>query len=71
MEILPLDCRLEDIFWSYVYQDVSHHHFFILDWKFEKNSTKILCMHASNGFSLNSETDGLGGGFTHQTIMSP
>ncbi|UCF58899.1 MAG: GNAT family N-acetyltransferase [Candidatus Bathyarchaeota archaeon] len=42
MEIFPLDSRLEDIFWSYVYQDVPHHHFFILDWKFEKNSTKIL-----------------------------
>lgn len=42
MEILPLDSRLEDIFWNHVYQDVPHHHFFILDWKFEKNSTKIL-----------------------------
>lgn len=42
MEILPLDSRLEDIFWNYVYQDVPHHHFFILDWKFEKNSTEIL-----------------------------
>jgi len=42
MEILPLDSRLEDVFWNHVYQDVPHHHFFILDWKFEKNSTKIL-----------------------------
>jgi len=42
MEMLPLDSRLEDIFWNHVYQDVPHHHFFILDWKFEKNSTKIL-----------------------------
>ena len=42
MEILPLDSRLEDVFWNYVYQDVPHHHFFILDWKFEKNSTEIL-----------------------------
>jgi RimJ/RimL family protein N-acetyltransferase len=42
MEILSLDSELEDIFWNYVYQDVPHHHFFILDWKFEKNLTKIL-----------------------------
>ena len=42
MEILPLDSRFEDIFWNCVYQDVPHHHFFILDWKFEKSSTKIL-----------------------------
>lgn len=42
MEMLPLDSGLEDVFWNYVYQDVPHHHFFILDWKFEKNSTKIL-----------------------------
>ena len=42
MEILSLDSELEDIFWNYVYQDVPNHHFFILDWKFEKNSTKIL-----------------------------
>ena len=27
MEILPLDSRLEDIFWNHVYQDVPHHHF--------------------------------------------
>ena len=42
METLPLDSRLEDVFWNHVYQDIPHHHFFILDLKFEKNSTKIL-----------------------------
>ena len=48
MEILTLDSGLEDIFWSYVYQDVPHHHFFILDWKFEKESTKILLALKAN-----------------------
>jgi len=48
MEILTLDSGLEDIFWNYVYQDVPHHHFFILDWKFEKDSTKILLALKAN-----------------------
>ena len=33
---------------NYVYQDVPHHHFFILDWKFEKDSTKILLALKAN-----------------------
>jgi len=48
MEILTLDSGLEDIFWNYVYQDVPHHHFFILDWKFGKDSTKILLALKAN-----------------------
>lgn len=42
MDIVSLAPAFEDVFWDYVNQDVPHHHFFILDWKLEKDSTKIL-----------------------------
>jgi hypothetical protein len=42
MKIVPLDSSLEPIFWNYVNQDIPHHYFFILDWEYSRDSTKIL-----------------------------
>lgn len=42
MNVLPLDPRLEPLFWKHVYQDIPHHYFFILDMKRDRASTKIL-----------------------------
>jgi len=42
MKIASLDSSLEPIFWNYVNQDIPHHYFFILDWKYSRDSTKIL-----------------------------
>jgi len=42
MKIVPLDSNLEPMFWDYVNQDIPHHYFFILDWKYSRDSTKIL-----------------------------
>jgi len=42
MKIVPLDSILEPLFWNYVNQDIPHHFFFILDWKYSRDSTKIL-----------------------------
>jgi ribosomal protein S18 acetylase RimI-like enzyme len=42
MKIVSLDSTLEPVFWDYANQDVPHHYFFILDWKYSKDSTKIL-----------------------------
>ncbi len=41
MKVLPLDSRLEPLFWKHVYQDIPHHYFFILDMKRDRASTKI------------------------------
>jgi len=42
MKITPLDSTLEPIFWNYVNQDIPHYYFFILDWKYSRDFTKIL-----------------------------
>ena len=42
MKIVPLDSSLEPAFWNYVNQDIPHHYFFILDWKYSRDFTKIL-----------------------------
>lgn len=42
MKVLPLDSHLEPMFWEHVYQDVSHHYFFILDMKHDRASTEML-----------------------------
>lgn len=42
MKIVPLDSSLEPKFWNYINQDIPHHYFFILDWKYSRDSTKIL-----------------------------
>ncbi len=42
MNVVPLDSRLEPMFWEYVYQDIPHHFFFILDMKRSRASTEIL-----------------------------
>ena len=42
MKVLPLDSKLEPLFWKHVYQDIPHHYFFILDMKRDRSSTKIL-----------------------------
>jgi len=41
MKVLPLDSHIEQVFWKYVYQDVPHYYFFILDMKHDRASTKI------------------------------
>jgi len=42
VKVLPLDSRLEPLFWKHVYQDILHHYFFILDMKRDRASTKVL-----------------------------
>jgi len=42
MKVLPLDSRLEPLFWRHVYQDIPHHYFFILDMKRDRASTQVL-----------------------------
>jgi len=42
MKVLPLDSRLEPLFWKHVYQDIPHHYFFILDMKRDRASTQVL-----------------------------
>ncbi len=42
MKILPLSPALEPKFWEYVNQDIPHNYFFALDWKYNRNDTKIL-----------------------------
>lgn len=42
MKIVPLDSSLEPIFWNYVNQDIPHYYFFILDWTYSTELTKIL-----------------------------
>jgi RimJ/RimL family protein N-acetyltransferase len=42
MKIVSLDSALEPDFWDYVNQDIAHYYFFILDWKYSRDSTKIL-----------------------------
>jgi len=42
MKVLPLDSRLEPLFWKHIYQDIPHHYFFILDMNRDRASTKIL-----------------------------
>ena len=41
MKLLPLDSDLEPLFWKYVYHDVPHYYFFILDMKHDRPSTSI------------------------------
>ncbi len=42
MEIVSLSPALEPIFWEQVNQDIPHYFFFALDWKHNRNDTKIL-----------------------------
>jgi len=42
MRIVPLDPSLEPVFWKYVNQDIPHLYFFILDWRYSKESAKII-----------------------------
>jgi len=42
MKVLPLDSRLEPLFWKHVYQDIPHHYFFLLDMNRDRASTKVL-----------------------------
>jgi len=48
MKIVPLDSSLEPVFWNYVNQDIPHHYFFILDWKYSREFTKILLAFKQN-----------------------
>jgi len=41
MRIVPLDSSWESAFWNYVLRDVPEYYFFILDWKLNKEKTKI------------------------------
>lgn len=49
MRVLPLDSRLESLFWKHVYLDIPHHYFFILDMKHDRPSTRILLALDENG----------------------
>ena len=42
MKVVPLDSRLEPVFWEYVYNDIPHYYFFISDMKHDRASTEIL-----------------------------
>jgi predicted GNAT family acetyltransferase len=42
MRVVALSSNLEPGFWSYVYEDVPHHYFFILDMARARASTRIL-----------------------------
>jgi len=42
MEIVSLEPHLEPIFWEQVTRDIPHHFFFALDWKHNRDKTKIL-----------------------------
>lgn len=42
MKIAPLSPALEPKFWEHVNQDIPHYFFFALDWKHNRNDTKIL-----------------------------
>lgn len=42
MEIVPLAPALEHVFWRHVNQDIPHYYFFALDWKYDKDVSKIL-----------------------------
>jgi ribosomal protein S18 acetylase RimI-like enzyme len=48
MKVLPLDSHLESLFWQYVYEDVPHYYFFILDMRHYRAPTEIL-------FALNGQ----------------
>jgi len=42
MKVVSLDSDLEPLFWNYMNQDIPHYYFFILDWTYSKELTKIL-----------------------------
>lgn len=42
MEIESLELALEPLFWEYINQDIPNYYFFALDWKYDKDATKIL-----------------------------
>jgi len=42
MEIVFLELALEPLFWEHINQDIPHYYFFALDWKYDKDATKIL-----------------------------
>ncbi len=42
MEIVSLELALEPLFWEHINQDIPHYYFFALDWKYNKDATKIL-----------------------------
>jgi len=48
MTIVSLDSTLEPMFWNYVNQDTPHYYFFILDWRYSRDSTKILLALVQN-----------------------
>lgn len=41
MKVIPLDQSVEKAFWNHVNQDQLDYHFFIFDWKLNKDQTKI------------------------------
>jgi ribosomal protein S18 acetylase RimI-like enzyme len=41
MKILPLDSKLEPLFWKHVYRDIPDYFFFIADMKYDRDNTKI------------------------------
>jgi len=42
MEVVSLEPALEPIFWKQVNQDIPHYYFFAYDWKYNRDTTKIL-----------------------------
>lgn len=42
MKVVPLEESLEQTFWNHVNQDPPDYYFFILDWKLNRDKTKIL-----------------------------
>ena len=42
MEIVSLNTVHESIFWKHVNQDIPHYFFFVFDWKYNRDDTKIL-----------------------------
>jgi len=42
MEIVSLGPALEPIFWKRVNRDIPHYYFFALDWKYNRDKTKVL-----------------------------
>jgi predicted GNAT family acetyltransferase len=42
MKIVSLEKAFEPIFWRHVNQDIPHYFFFALDWKYNRDATKVL-----------------------------
>jgi len=54
VKVMPFEPALEPIFWEHVNQDIPHHYFFIFDWKYNRDATKILL--ALEGNRINGMT---------------